>query len=178
MSNSRDRNSPDQRRKGSIVQFSIYTDGGCSGNKRDCNCPGSYAFVLLDPAKNELGSGSGIIPNTTNNRMEMTAVIEGCRALKKMTDLHYGGATINECHVFTDSRYVVDNFNDYIVEWHDNGWRRSAGGSVINIDLWKSMYVESKMFKTFKINWVKGHSTNPLNQKVDGMVRRLLYKEG
>ena len=157
------------------MDFTIYTDGGCSGNKRDAGCKGAWGFIVLDPAEKTVIEGHGLEKNTTNNRMEMMAVIKGLRALKRVSDSHYGGSKIQNCTVISDSKYVINNFEEYVPEWKSNGWRKSGGGSVINIDLWKEICSLSPEFKSFQFKWVKGHSTNKFNQEADALVRDLLY---
>lgn len=157
--------------------FTIYTDGGCSGNKRDSGCKGACAFTILDAGLNEISSGSAAFENTTNNRMELQAVIFGMdhllnesKAIGISDPLKY-----IECVIISDSKYVVDNYNDYIEDWKKNNWKKTSGGPVINSDLWKEISKLSVNFKSFKLEWVKGHSTNKFNQKVDEMVRNHLY---
>jgi ribonuclease HI len=160
------------------MEFTIYADGGCSGNKRNAGCKGAYAFIILDPGSNEVASGSAIIENTTNNRMELQAVISGLKHLANECLDKTGLASSTEvvdCFVKSDSKYVVDNYNDYIEIWKKNKWRKSSGGQVINSDLWTMLDFLAHHFKSFKLKWIKGHSTDKFNQKVDGMVKSCLY---
>lgn len=157
------------------MEFTIYTDGGCSGNKRNAGCKGSWACIVLDPGNNSIGKASDTEENTTNNRMELSAVINGLKLLKHISNKDYGGSKIHDCIVVTDSKYVVDNFNEYVPTWKRNGWKKTGGGSVLNIDLWKEICSLSPEFKSFKFKWVKGHSTNKFNQEADALVRNLLY---
>jgi ribonuclease HI len=151
--------------------YKIYTDGGCSGNKRDAGCKGAWAFIILDCIDNVIANGAGKADNTTNNRMEMMAVIKGLTTLISFI----GDPKINDCLIITDSRYVVSNYEEYVPEWKKNGWRKSGGGNVINIDLWKEICSLSPEFKSCKLQWVKGHSTNKFNQEADALVRSLLH---
>ena len=157
------------------MEFTIYTDGGCSGNKRNSGCQGAWACIILDPGNNEIGKAFQAENNTTNNRMEMTAIIKGLELLKNMTAVLYGGTKFHDCVVVSDSKYVINNFEEYLPEWKKNGWRKSGGGSVINVDLWKKICSLFPEFKSFKFKWVKGHSTNRFNQEADALVRSLLY---
>jgi len=157
------------------MEFTVYTDGGCSGNKRDAGCNGAWAYIALDPANTVLGRASGLEVNTTNNRMELTAVIKALTLLKAFGDNFFGGAKIHDCIVVSDSKYVINNFEEYVPEWKNNGWRKSGGGSVVNIDLWKQLCSLSPEFKSVKFKWVKGHSTSKFNQEADALVRKLLY---
>jgi ribonuclease HI len=153
------------------MEYVIYTDGGCSGNKRDAGCKGAWAFIILDCGNNIVKKGNGIEENTTNNRMEMKAIIEGLKMLKSYSF----NPKLEDCVVITDSRYVAGNYSDYVPEWKKNGWRKNGGGTVLNIDLWKEICSLSPEFKSFKFKWVKGHSTNKFNQAADALVRDLLY---
>ena len=155
------------------MKYSIYTDGGCSGNKRDAGCKGAWAFVILNVFDEIIHSGAGREVNTTNNRMELTATIKGLEELINIQNKF--GSKDTECTVYTDSKYVSDNFSDYVEGWKENGWRKSSGGSVINTDLWKLLCSRTPEFKSFKFQWVKGHSTNKFNQLVDKTLRDLLY---
>jgi ribonuclease HI len=153
-----------------MMEYTIYTDGGCSGNKRDSGCKGAWAYVILDPAKNMVYQDVSGEENTTNNRMELMAVIRGLG-----TCCCFDRTIKHECIVLTDSKYVADNYNDYLQEWKKNGWRKSNGGQVLNFDLWKELSLLIPEFKSVKIKWVKGHAVNVYNQIADSLVRSVLY---
>ena len=129
----------------------LYTDGACSGNPG----PGGWGALLIwNGTEKELSGGE---PNTTNNRMEMMAIIEGLRALKE------------KCHVkiHSDSALIINAFNQHwITNWQKRGWRKSNKKPVENQDLWKEML---RVMSPHKVDWikVKGHSTNELNNRVD-----------
>lgn len=129
----------------------LYTDGACSGNPG----PGGWGALLIwNGNEKELSGGE---PNTTNNRMEMKAIIEGFRALKE------------KCHVkvHSDSALIINAFNqNWIKNWQKRGWRKSNKKPVENQDLWKEML---KVMEAHHVDWikVKGHSTNELNNRVD-----------
>ena len=150
------------------MKYTIYSDGGCHGNRKGFNCPGGYGFLILKEGEWLIDSGGGGEMNTTNNRMEMLALIKGVQCLKN----HIIKSPVNntkdhDCIIKTDSRYIVDNFNDYLPEWKKNGWRKSKGGSVLNKDLWKMIDELSPGFKSFKLEWVKGHANDMYNNAVD-----------
>lgn len=129
----------------------LYTDGACSGNPG----PGGWGALLIwNGAEKELSGGE---KNTTNNRMEMRAVIEGLRAIKET------------CHVkiHSDSALIINAFNqNWIKNWKRRGWKKANKKPVENQDLWKEMLAA---MKPHTIEWVKvkGHSTNELNNRVD-----------
>ncbi len=125
----------------------IYTDGACSGNPG----PGGYGTVLLyGGARKELSGGYRL---TTNNRMEILAVIKGLEALKE------------PCRVllYSDSRYVVDAIEKgWVAKWRQNGWMRNKKERAQNVDLWERMTVLLEKHQV-SFHWVKGHADNPEN---------------
>jgi ribonuclease HI len=123
------------------VKVVIYTDGACRGNPG----PGGWGVVLR--YQGNLKTLNGFDPETTNNRMELTAVIEGLRGLTRSCDI--------ELH--TDSKYVMQGVNEWLSNWKRNGWKTAARKPVKNIDLWQQLDDEVKRHE-IDWNWVKGHS--------------------
>ena len=151
----------------------LYTDGACSGNPGK----GGYGGVYLPKLNSNLEclEFSGGDDNTTNNRMELIAVIEG---LKLIEDKEESGLKekSEKVKVYSDSAYVVNAFNqNWLNNWKKNGWRSSGGGEVLNIDLWKelSSLTEKREVEFVK---VKGHSDNVLNNRCDALATSY-YKE-
>ena len=133
----------------------IYTDGACPGNPGT----GGWAAVLLyNSHKKEI---SGAEPDTTNNRMELTAIIEGLKMLKEPCDVT----------LYSDSAYSVDPFlKNWISGWIARGWRTASKDDVKNADLWQTLLqLTSKHSVTFVK--VKGHSDNELNNRCDLLAR-------
>ncbi|MDZ7718407.1 MAG: ribonuclease HI [Balneolaceae bacterium] len=135
----------------SLPEVILYTDGACSGNPG----PGGWAALLMWKGKEKEMTGGA--PDTTNNRMEMKAVIEGLKALKK------------PCHVkiHSDSALIVNTFKQgWIENWQKKGWKKSNKKPVENRDLWEAML---KVMEPHTIEWikVKGHADNQLNNRVD-----------
>ncbi len=123
----------------------IYTDGGCAGNQSDENLGGWGAILEYGDNKKEL---YGSEPNTTNNRMELTAVIQALNALKK------DGLTIR---IFSDSSYVSNCFREkWYISWEKNGWRNAAKKPVENKDLWQTLIALVKKHDV-RFYRVKGH---------------------
>lgn len=151
------------------MQFTIFSDGACSGNKRDNNCPGGYGFIILDPSGTVLKEDHGRRINVTNNIMEIVAVTESLKYLKRELDECYGGSSKHDCLVITDSKYVCENYSDYILEWKKRGWRKSNGTPVINEEYWKEMDRLTPEFKSFRFQWVKGHAKNRFNERADAL---------
>ena len=131
----------------------IYTDGSCIGNPGK----GGWAAIILDNKKQKIISGSE--PYTTNNRMELIAVIKALKNVKK-----------KEITLITDSQYVKNGIEDWIFKWKKNGWMTAEKKPVKNKDLWLMLEKLSKS-KKVKWEWVKGHSLDKLNNKVDEIAR-------
>ena len=133
----------------------LFTDGGCSGNPG----PGGWAFLMRHvPTGKEL-EDSGGEPETTNNRMELTAVVKGLEALKRPS----------EVELFTDSVYVGKGMSEWMAKWKANGWRRREGkkwAPVKNEDLWREL---DALLETHQVKYtrVAGHSGHPENDRVD-----------
>jgi len=153
------------------MEFTIYTDGGCSGNKRDSGCVGGYGFIILDPENKILIEGGGREINTTNNMMEMVAVIKGLQILKGILNVSYGGSVIHDCAVITDSKYVCENWEDYLPDWKKNNWRKANKKPVLNVRYWKEIDKLTPEFKSFRFKWVKGHNANALNERADAIAQ-------
>lgn len=133
----------------------IYTDGACSGNPG----PGGWAAVLIYNGKEKEISGGN--KNTTNNIMEITAVIEGLKALKYPC----------EVELYSDSAYVVNTFTQgWIFNWMQKGWKTASGDSVKNKKLWQELYSLTKIHKV-TFNKVKGHADNHYNNRCDELAR-------
>ena len=128
----------------------IHTDGACRGNPG----PGGWGVVLR--YNGNLKKLKGYDPETTNNRMELTAVIEALKALKRPCDI--------ELH--TDSKYVMQGITEWLNNWKRNGWRTAARKPVKNIDLWQQLDAEVARHK-IDWNWVKGHSGIEDNEMAD-----------
>lgn len=136
----------------------IYTDGACSGNPG----PGGWGAILMyKNAKKEISGG---MKNTTNNIMEITAVLEALKCLKVESDVQ----------VYSDSAYVVNAFKQgWIYNWIKKGWKTASGENVKNKELWQELYELTKKHKVEFIK-VKGHSDNEYNNRCDEMARNAI----
>jgi ribonuclease HI len=142
---------------GDTPEVILYTDGACSGNPG----PGGWAALLKHPASRTLKSLSGGDPQTTNNRMELTAAIEGLRSLK----------TDRRCrvHLVSDSEYLIFGLTQWIEGWIAKNWRRgksSASEPVKNVDLWKSLH-ELALRHDMTYEHVAAHTGHPENEECD-----------
>ena len=138
--------------------ITIYTDGACSGNPGI----GGWGAVILEINKDEIFLNGGN-DNTTNNRMELTAAIE---ALKKIQNK-------KNIKLITDSKYVKDGIQSWIINWKKNGWKTAAKKPVKNKELWIELdNLISKHSITWE--WVKGHAGNKYNEKADYLARQYI----
>jgi ribonuclease HI len=133
----------------------IYTDGACSGNPG----PGGWGAVLrYNGHEKEIFGGE---PETTNNRMEMMAVIEALAVIKNKKPVH----------LYTDSKYVMDGVNQWLAGWKARGWKTAAKKPVKNQDLWEriDLALQGHHVTFF---WVKGHAGHPENERADELARQ------
>ena len=133
-----------------MKKVEIYTDGACKGNPG----PGGWGVVLRMGHHEKDMAGSE--PATTNNRMELTAVIRALEALKEPCHVH----------LHTDSRYVIDGITKWIFGWQKNGWKTAAKKPVLNGDLWQELLLATKRHRIEWI-WVKGHDGHPEIERAD-----------
>ena len=143
-----------------MQDVTIYTDGACSGNPG----PGGWGAILMyNDYKKEISGGNN---STTNNIMEITAVIEALKILK------------NPCNVtvYSDSAYVVNCFNqNWIFNWIKKGWKTSGNEPVKNKELWQELYNLTKIHNV-KFVKVKGHSDNEFNNRCDELARNAILE--
>ncbi|HET6547553.1 MAG TPA: ribonuclease H [Solirubrobacter sp.] len=136
------KDSPVETRPGEAV---VWTDGACSGNPG----PGGWAAIVVPPGGGEATELSGGAPATTNNRMELTAALEGLRSLPD------GSRTV----VVTDSRLMIDSMTKWLPGWKRKGWKTSAGKPVKNQDLLTALEAEVARHESVRWHWVRGHET-------------------
>lgn len=152
-----------------LPSVELYTDGSCKDNMH--GGPGGWGAILIMNKSGQfhIRELSKVEPNsTTNNKMELTAVIEGLKALT------------TKCNVtiYSDSKYVTDAFNQrWIYRWIENGWRSSTNTKVKNMELWMELFRLTRQHNcTF--TWVKGHSSNNINNRCDQLARGLVQSRG
>lgn len=136
-----------------MKKVEIYTDGACSGNPGK----GGWGAVLVYAGREKEISGGS--PDTTNNRMELTAVIEALSALKEPC----------EVSLTTDSKYVCDAVTKgWVYSWQRNNWKKADKKPALNVDLWQQLLVLLDKH-TVEFNWVKGHNGHPYNERCDDL---------
>ncbi|MEX0724656.1 MAG: ribonuclease HI [Planctomycetaceae bacterium] len=139
----------------SLPQVQLFTDGACRGNPG----PGGWAYILKHPASGHEKEGFGSLPKTTNNQMELMAVIQGLEALKRKSDVE----------IITDSTYVAKGLTEWMPNWKKNNWRRREGSRwrpVLNEELWKRLDGVAARHRV-KLTIVRGHSGHPENERCD-----------
>jgi len=164
------------------ASFRIYTDGGCSGNPG----PGGWAYVMVQKTfqgSQVVAKNMGAEKETTNNRMELTAVIEALRAFKTMS----GSSEANmpretslevprQAALYTDSQYVQKGITEWIRNWKRNSWRTSDKKPVKNQDLWKELDSLAEELP-IRWEWVKGHAGNEYNELCDEMTQQAIAQQ-
>jgi ribonuclease HI len=145
---------PDSKKP--IPTIHLFTDGACIGNPG----PGGWAFILKHPATGKTKESSGGEHHTTNNRMEIMAVIAGLEALK----------STSQVELFSDSQYVVNAITSWMAKWKSFGWKRSKNSIAIirNLDLWQKLD-ELLQRHTVTANWVRGHVGHAENERCDAL---------
>jgi ribonuclease HI len=141
---------------GELPRVRIYTDGSCSPNP----VPGGWGAVIIDPDQ-QVRTLAGSEGETTNNRMELTAVIEALSALKRSceVDLH------------TDSEYVRKGITEWIHNWKRRGWTTADRKPVKNVELWQRLEALAALHHV-RWHWVKGHAGDPGNERADALANR------
>jgi len=139
----------------------LFSDGACSGNPG----PGGYGVILqYEENKKEL---SGSFADTTNNRMEIFAIIAGLEELKESCMVS----------VYTDSRYVVDSMSKgWVYRWKSNGWMRNKKDKALNVDLWKRLLAQCERHEV-KFIWIRGHNEHPENERCDWLATNAIKEQ-
>ncbi len=130
----------------------LYTDGACSGNPG----PGGWAYILKYLKSGEVVEHSGGEPATTNNRMELSSVIEGLVALDAPCRVE----------IYSDSQYVCKGLSEWLEKWKARGWRRGRNEKVKNVDLWQRLDELAKLHE-LRTHWIRGHDAHPENERCD-----------
>jgi len=137
-----------------LPEVFLYTDGACSGNPG----PGGWAYVLRHPATGAVREEAGAQRDTTNNRMELVAVIRGLSAL----------TTRSRVEVYSDSQYVLKGLDAWLDQWKKRGWKTAAKKPVKNEDLWRTLD-DLRAAHTLTYHWIRGHTEHPENERCDAL---------
>lgn len=130
----------------------LFTDGACSGNPG----PGGWAYLLRHPASGSQREDYGGEPDTTNNRMELRAVIEGLGAITRPSVID----------LTSDSQYVLKGLKEWMKDWKKRGWKTASKQPVKNVDLWKMLDVMIAKHDV-RFHWIKGHAGHAENERCD-----------
>lgn len=152
-----------------MAKYQIYTDGGCRGNPG----PGAWAFIVYDYSGNRIGSKSGTDSNTTNNQMELLAILQAIQWANK----HKHVITIS-----TDSNYSKQGCESWVWSWKKKGWKKSDGGTPENLDIWNALVANMEVYRDIHgeiptFIKVRGHSGDLLNNEVDALVNVKMDEE-
>ncbi len=137
-----------------MKRVTIYTDGACEGN------PGPGGFAAIIEAEGETRDVTGGEPRTTNNRMELKAVIAGLEALDETSRVR----------IVTDSQYVAKGMTSWIHGWRRKGWKTASGTPVKNRELWEALDALAKRHRV-EWEWVRGHDGHPGNERADTLAK-------
>lgn len=134
------------------MKYHVYTDGSCSGNPG----PGGVGVVILDRMNTVIHTSSIFVPDTTNNQTEMLAVLVG---------FNYLPDDATEIIIYSDSKYVIEGMNSWLIGWKANNWKKK-GGPIKNLDLWKQL---DEYNTNHNVSWVKvkGHADDTYNNMAD-----------
>ena len=135
----------------------LYTDGACSGNPG----PGGWGLVLRHPGSGSEIERSGAEAETTNNRMELVAVIEGLGLLTRPSIVE----------LYSDSQYVLKGLNEWMASWKRRGWKTADKKPVKNAELWRQLDALSQEHEV-RVHWVRGHAGHPENERADQLAVR------
>lgn len=136
------------------IEVELFSDGACLGNPG----PGGWGYLLRvqTTAGPRIKEGSGAEPDTTNNRMELMAAIQGLETLTRPCSVR----------LVSDSQYVLKGLMEWMPAWKRKGWRKADGGAVMNADLWQRLDAAAKPHR-LQTEWVKGHAGHKENERVD-----------
>jgi len=137
-----------------MKRVTIYTDGSCEGN------PGPGGFAAIIEEEGETRDVTGGDPHTTNNRMELKAVIAGLAALEETSQVR----------IVTDSQYVAKGMTSWIHGWRRKGWKTASGSPVKNRELWEELDALAKRHRV-QWEWVRGHDGHPGNERADTLAK-------
>lgn len=146
-------------------KVALFTDGACRGNPG----PGAWAYMIQNSSGDLMGEDSGVEKLTTNNKMELSAIIEGIRS--------FGRNSKQEIYVYTDSKYAVDGMKSWVAGWKKRGWKKADKKAPENLALWQELDQLNESLN-LSFHWVKGHAGHPQNEYVDGLANKILDENG
>lgn len=153
--------------------FALFSDGACRGNPG----PGAWAMLGQDHLGNIIFEGSGVDNPTTNNRMELEGAIV---ALENLVVYLRENPPSEKPYVwlFSDSKYVVEGVEKWMIGWKARGWRKADNKEPENVDLWRRLDESVRLFTNLQFKWVKGHAGHPQNERCDQLANHALDDAG
>lgn len=139
------------------MTITIYTDGACKGNGQQSPTPGGWGAILINASNRQLHI-AGHSPDTTNQRMELTAAIKALEALNRPLSVN----------LYTDSKYLQQGLTEWLPNWKANNWKTSQNKPIANADLWERLD-DLNSTHDITIHWIRGHSGNQLNESADSL---------
>lgn len=158
---------PQQLDEGNLF---LFTDGACRGNPG----PGAWGAMAQDHNGEIVFEASHFNDHTTNNIMELTAVLAGLEQLEE----DFPNAAELSIHVYSDSKYVVDGMKSWVAGWKRRGWKKADNKVPNNVEIWQALDKIKDNFADVKFYWVKGHSGHPQNERVDQLANIALDSAG
>ena len=163
---------PEMKNQGRV--FGVFADGACRGNPG----PGSWGVMIQNEKAEIVFKSSGVDVPTTNNKMELSGVIQGLKGLidKWIED----GISDSETpvYIYSDSKYVTEGVTSWIAGWKNRGWKKADGKEPENISLWRELDSLNSKFSKVNYIWVKGHAGHPQNEMCDQMCNQALDEAG
>jgi ribonuclease HI len=150
--------------------IAVFSDGGCRGNPG----PGAFAYVIQDHEGTVLKEAAQVDNYTTNNKMELSGVIEGLNGLQEILPTINRDALLQRVVVVTDSKYVVDGMNSWVAGWKSRGWKKADGKAPENVELWMKLDQKINSFFEVKFQWVRGHGGHPQNERCDQLANKAM----
>lgn len=150
--------------------IALFSDGGCRGNPG----PGAWAFVAQNFEGKVLSEGGEFHELTTNNKMELSAPLEGLVSLISILKEENKDPLLTKIKVITDSKYVVDGMKSWVPGWKSRGWKKADNKSPENLELWQKLDQVKDQFFQVEWEWVKGHSGHPQNEYCDQLANGLM----
>ncbi len=164
---------PDDMEKDEFC-FALFSDGACRGNPG----PGAWGAIGQDSHGELLFEASGVDFKTTNNRMELEGAIQALEALQKECEENKTPFGDVQAYLYSDSKYVVDGMNQWVVNWKKRGWKKADKKEPENVDRWKKLDELASGFYKVYFRWVKGHDGHPQNERCDELANVALDEAG
>ena len=154
--------------------YALFSDGACRGNPG----PGAWGAIGQDAKGELLFEASGVDFKTTNNRMELEGAIQALIALQKECEENKIPFEDVQVYLYSDSKYVVDGMNQWVVNWKKRGWKKADKKEPENVDRWKKLDELVSEFYKVHFRWVKGHDGHPQNERCDELANVALDEAG